>query len=311
VYKCTPPLEGPVEGRTYVVEIVDQIDNKLEKDFIIYKTDSKAPRLASDNTYTKWSQTKIIKLELVDYGAGSVQTSITDQDSYLDTSYKNGKYYAEYVFAEENYGTSMYTMFMRDGLGNATKTSLTVGKIDNTKPTIVKAVASRVASGVSVAISANDFSKKLNAEGSGVSRYAITDSILLPTEDKWQTSNDIQITRAGTYYLWVKDVAGNVGDVLRIKVDDNLDINIKDKYIYDKGKINKDKIDKDTKEKNHNKDIDDMEKNDVDKYDLDKYDDTPKTGDDTDVQIYGLYLTLSFVGMIILISCRKRIIKKE
>ena len=135
-YMCTPELEGPVEGRTYILIVEDNIGNKVEKDFVVYKTDCRAPLLRSGKEYTEWSKTKNLELELTDYGSGTPQSSINNQTSYINTKLINGKYFACYTFAEDKYDVSEYKLYVRDGLGNAGVETIKVGRVDNTKPTI-------------------------------------------------------------------------------------------------------------------------------------------------------------------------------
>ncbi len=283
-YTCTPPLEGPVEGREYICKVIDEVDNTLEHTFTIYKTDSKAPSLVSDSSYTQWSKTKLLTFKLTDYGSGGVETSLDDQVSYKRTEKNVDEYITQYEFAEENYGTQMYKLYMRDGLGNATVTNLMVGKIDNTKPTIIDVKTSLESSEVVATVTANDMNTKLRAEGSGVSRYAVTSAYVEPTTDQWQASNEIRVNNAGTYYIWVKDLVGNIGDVRKLKITDG--VVTTDKIIYDSAK-----------EKENIKENDGRLGKDKDKETVELYDDTPKTGDYREVKVYILYMIISFIGM--------------
>ena len=97
--------------------------------------------------------------------------------------YKDGEFYkACYTFTEDNYGISKYILYLRDGLGNAGKEIVKVGKIDNTKPTMTEVkgdvqditVDGTTKNSAVVTITANDLNTKLNAEGSGVKGYAVT-----------------------------------------------------------------------------------------------------------------------------------------
>ena len=165
-----------------------------------------------------------------------------------------------------------------------------VGKIDLTKPTISKTLVKRENTMATATIQAHDFSKKMNAEGSGPDRYAITDTPMVPSDSQWQKSNVVNATKPGRYYLWVKDLAGNIGDAVVMKVDDELtpDVDPDDKIIYDSGNMEDDTISKDK-----------------DSEDVLGYDDTPNTGDYNYLLMYIILMILS--GFIIIVVNKRKI----
>ena len=216
VYKATPPIEAPAEGRDYVLTIVDEIGNVKKHTFTIYRTDSRAPILRKSE-FTEWSKTKYLEIPMTDYGSGLAQTSLDNQYSYKDTKYENGMYYGLYTFAEENYGVDTHALYLRDGLGNARGELIKVGRVDNTKPTIKNIISSTESNGLKLTIIADDYCEQLKAQGSGVTGYAITrtaDSD--PTS--WSTNNVQRVTGYGIYYVWVRDRVGNISDVRQINV---------------------------------------------------------------------------------------------
>ena len=71
----------------------------------------------------------------------------------------------------------------------------------------------------------------MKKQGSGVKYYALTTSAYLPTV--WQETNDLRVNEAGVYYLWVKDIAGNIGKI-NCQVEKDLSV-INKEYITDKG----------------------------------------------------------------------------
>ena len=296
-YKCTPPLEGPVEGRKYIITVVDQVEHKVDKEFTIYKTDCRAPLLRSEKEYVEWSQTKNLALELTDYGSGAPATSLSNQTSYKNAVKTGDKYYAKYKFDEENYGVKTYNIYLRDGLGNATKEVIKVGKIDNTKPTIEELkfalnqmeIVDSLGGGGSepvgalITVVANDKNTKLNAEGSGVCGYALTKTNETPKAEEWKETDTLEAKEAGTYYLWVKDRAGNLADVKVLKVKDDFSVEIvEDIPVEDEPKLD------------NPKDEDDKKKDD-------KGDDnTPKTGDNTPVLVVALMAISSLIVLVII-----------
>ena len=206
-YKCTPPLEGPEAGRKYIVIVTDEMDNTTQKEFIIYKTDCRAPLLRSEKEFTKWSQTKNITLKLTDYGSGTAYTSLENQTSYKSTVAVSDGYEAKYTFAEENYDVKEYKLYVKDGLGNAALETIKVGRVDNTKPTITQikddknfeVTTTEIGAetpdnkpiGVILTISANDLNTVLNKEGSGVAGYAITKTKDSPNVEEWKEANEL------------------------------------------------------------------------------------------------------------------------
>ncbi|MBQ8044629.1 MAG: hypothetical protein IJ272_10895, partial [Clostridia bacterium] len=313
-YKCTPPLEGPAEGRKYKLTVTDEVGNVTDKEFTIYKTDCRAPLLRSAKEYTEWSKTKNLELELTDYGSGSPQSSLGSQTSYKDTKVVNGKYYACYTFSEDKYDVSEYKLYVRDGLGNAGVETIKVGKVDNTKPTItdvkgeVKDMEMYITAKDSstgeaapaptaptnpekyahITVTANDLNKKLNKEGSKVAGYALTTSKETPNKEAWQTINCLAATKPGTYYLWVKDNAGNIADLKVITVKDDFTIEVGDKDIVVDVPEDEKYAKPDTEKEDTNK-----------KEDGNKTDDTPKTADGTAIYLLGALLLVSGAVMVI------------
>lgn len=133
-YTCTPSIEGDTNGRTYVVTAKDRIGNTSTKEFIVSKTDGSCPQLKNGTslTYTDWTNTaKTITLTFTDYGSGGVQASLGDQIHYQAcTKTADGKYQITYTFSDDITGTKVYPLYLKDALGNATDTKLTIGNID-------------------------------------------------------------------------------------------------------------------------------------------------------------------------------------
>lgn len=219
VYKCTPAIEGPAEGRDYILELVDEAGNKREQVFTIYKTDSRAPLLA-DSRFDVWTQSKKVAIPITDYGAGQVQTSLDNQFSYKDTVYLGGVYYAYYNYDEENYGVDEHTLYLKDGLGNARREQVTIGKIDNTKPTITVMDWQNKSDNLILKLGTDDYSRNMSRQGSGVESYAVTTTPYQPTS--WQNKNEFKITEPGMYYVWAKDRAGNIADFRILKVGSDM-----------------------------------------------------------------------------------------
>lgn len=318
-YKCTPPLEGPETGRDYILKVEDEIGNLTEKTFTVYRTDCRAPLIRSSKEYTEWSKTKNLALELTDYGAGSPATSLSDQVSYKNATKQGDKYIASYKFAEDKYDVSEYALYLRDGLGNATKEIIKVGKVDNTKPTVTDVkgevieidrtinttdpttgtttdnVTGATQKTAILTVTANDMNTTLNAEGSGVAGYALTKTKDEPKAEEWQESNQLAVTEAGTYYLWVKDAVGNIADITVINVKEDLTSEVTEEKIeYDNGEEEIGEAISEVVDKNNTGNKDDM-------------DATPKTGDTTQVALaLGILLVSGIIIMIVVGKRRKR-----
>lgn len=299
-YKCTPPLEGPDSGRDYIVRVTDSSGNTAEKVFTVYRTDCRAPLLRKQKEFVEWSKTKNIEFKLTDYGSGAAQSSIGDQVSYKDAK-KDGEFYkACYTFTEDNYGISEYNLYLRDGLGNAGKEIVKVGKIDNTKPTMTEVkgdvqditVDGTTKKAAVVTITANDLNTKLNAEGSGVKGYAVTKTKEEPKDTDWQESNTLTITEAGEYYLWVKDAVGNIADIQVINVKEDFTIELKDKISYDNGTEEK------YEEVKNNKTDDTIKEDSTKKKNV--LDDTPKTADNMPLILIISLLLVSGIALVII-----------
>ena len=120
--------------------------------------------------------------------------------------------------ATKSVANGTYYVYAKDAVGNISDpTTVTIGKVDKTKPTAPTVTGnpeSWVASAVLTA-GATD-------AGSGVAAYSFS-----TTEGTyaWQTGASKTITANGTYYVYAKDAAGNISDpttVIVSKVDNTV-----------------------------------------------------------------------------------------
>ena len=96
-----------------------------------------------------------------------------------------------------------YYVWVKDQFGNVSSKAITTSKVDTTAPTVTIKRTDY-----------NTFSWSASDTQSGVLGYAITTTNSVPTS--WTTSGTVtsgtrNISTAGTYYVWVKDNAGNIG----------------------------------------------------------------------------------------------------
>ena len=131
-YSHILPLEGDVNGRTYIVSVRDYYKNTSTKEFVVSKTDGSHPQLKSGTslTYTDWSTSKNISLSFFDFGAGGVEASLDNQTDYKALT-KSGEYYIWNHSFGNQAGTTEHTIYVRDALGNANSYTFTVGNTDS------------------------------------------------------------------------------------------------------------------------------------------------------------------------------------
>lgn len=214
-YICTPNIEAPESGRTYIIIAEDRLGNKSEAfEFTIYKTDGSAPA-ASNLVHTNWStDTKRIEVRIDDYGSGHAQVSYGNQTSYKDCDvYNNDGSAISYYIVDEMNTIKSIPIYVRDGLGNAAKYTLKYGKVDTTPPTIEAVNKTgwspngKDIESVYVLIKANDYSEKLKGTGSGIEKYGYS---LDGNNITWQTSNELYVPKDITKFVYVKDIAGHI-----------------------------------------------------------------------------------------------------
>jgi len=90
-----------------------------------------------------------------------------------------------------------YEFVATDIYGNVSKQTIKVDKIDKEIPVISK-----------VEVNNKDIIITATDELSGVSEYAVTSTTELPLE--WSGENTIKTAKDGVFFIWVKDIAGNI-----------------------------------------------------------------------------------------------------
>ena len=225
----TPNIEGAKNGTTYYIKVIDKCGNSIMKSFIIKNVDNKVPSMTSSTSTTlEWSKSKTFQIKATD--VNQVSIALNNLSNYTLANYSNGLYFKNYKFVGDVYGSVKSAIYLKDSFDNMTTKLLTIYNIDNTKPTITKVENSKALGSTSLTITANDINTTLNKSGSGVSKYIITSSNTTPSEDdsNWQDSNVLKVTTPGTYYIFAKDLVGNISnayEVKNVKVDYTLSVN--------------------------------------------------------------------------------------
>lgn len=196
---------------TVYVESRDKMGNVCTQSTQIRNMDTKAPTLISqDGNTTNWTTSKTITYNVNEEGSGGVQIAFNNQNDFQLANVSGHTYSRTYKFIGDIYGSVTGALYLKDAAGNMRTEKVTISNIDNTKPTITKITQnlSQDKKKTTITIEANDINTKLQKTGSGVAGYQITTSNHAPTS--YQTSNTFTLTKNGTYYVWVKDAAGNV-----------------------------------------------------------------------------------------------------
>lgn len=113
-------------------------------------------------------------------------------------------------------GAGTYYIWVKDRAGNISSSykSVTVSKIETTKPHIDSVIPSSFNKNITVHAS--------DEGGSGVGGYYISNENKAPNlSSAWNNSNSDTFTinkDPGTYYVWVKDAAGNISDSKTVKL---------------------------------------------------------------------------------------------
>ena len=209
-----------IEDTNFTIKVKDAFGNVGEKQITLSHVDSQAPTIISEKEFNmQWSKNKEVELEIEDKGIGGVQIAFNNANAYENIEEKEGKYIKRYNFLGDIYQDMQAAIYLKDNLGNITTEKITIGKIDGTSPTITNVSTAKEGENTKVSIEANDINEKLGQEGSGIAGYAITTSKELPIDALYSKSGTITVTTPGTYYIYVKDNAGNLAERQEIVIE--------------------------------------------------------------------------------------------
>ena len=227
-YTFTPDIEAGTSGANYTIIVADKLGNSTSKTLTFYRVDKKAPIITSSNTSaTNWTKSKTMTFLATDAGVGNVKFGI-DSTSYENSKLNNNVYSISKTFNNDVYGNKNITIYAKDAFDNTSSQTFTISNIDNTSPTITKVESSKALGSTSLTVTANDINTTLNKSGSGVSKYIITSSSSTPSENdsNWQTSNILKVTTPGTYYIFAKDLVGNISNAYKVDVKVNYTLSV-------------------------------------------------------------------------------------
>lgn len=233
-------------SKTIYVRGRDKVGNwSKPKSVVVSKVDSIAPQVKSKIEPSGWQKSKTVTYTIYDL-FGEQNAGITgDNFDWKDSSFKNEQWNTSSIYdnfdgtgstrkyiVDGNIGTvgRELIFYAQDGNGNLQSIKVNVDKLDNTSPTITSISMSELTDkNLKVKVNANDkmtvYRDKYNineiVDGSGISKYAITNKNELPSEssDKWQESDVISIPSNGVYYIWCKDAVGNISSPRKIVIN--------------------------------------------------------------------------------------------
>lgn len=211
-------------AQTYTVRCKNYLGGYGSVNCVIQPTDMAGPNLVSDTDLTaEWAKTKAYTAKGQDAGVGSVELSFDgDADYQMGNNIGNGTYSRDYVFTGDVYSEQSHTFYMRDALGNVGTGSIRVNRLDNTAPTVTDAVSSLDSTGhrAKLNVTYNDAHPTLG-EGSGVAELAVSTSNNASSLN-WQPKDEaMYVDKAGKYYVFAKDAAGNVSSNYAVDVTIN------------------------------------------------------------------------------------------
>ena len=227
-----PELESSAEGRTFTVIVTDPCENSSTQDVTIAKIDAIAPELAEEKIVLggDWSKEKKYTFTATDSGIGNVQIAFNDLTKYDVASVDGTTYAREYKFVGDVYEPKEAVVYYKDELGNTSTQTITIGKLDNTKPTIEAATREDK----TVTVNAHD-RHATEGEGSGIVKYRYMLSRKKLDNPVMTESNSTEIDAVESFaiddllpyyyvYLVAIDRAGNVSDVYTIGWESESDV---------------------------------------------------------------------------------------
>ena len=194
------------ENKTYYIWAKDAGGNVSYKEYVASTIDKEAPSLEINNTLTEWGEKDYITIKASDDVIGITGYSISKiEGEYNWIEVDNTLNYETKIELTEN-GT--YYVSVKDAYNHITTKSIVIEKIDDTLPIVEGLSASTTWS------KTNTITGIIKDDESGLEGYKITKEEIEPTEfiqiEGKEYNFAEEVTENGTYYIWVKDVKGNI-----------------------------------------------------------------------------------------------------
>ena len=165
----------------------------------IGKVDTTRPVVVSVTVPDSWGMSSTVTINGTDTGSGVMAYAVTTGGTSAPVS--GWQTSGSFTFSAK--GT--YYAWVRDGAGNVSLGGFefTLDKVDTTVPVIAEIIApTDWTPAAKITVMASDTE-------TGIAAYAITTTSAAPAASAWQEGNSFTLTSNGTYYVWVKDGAGN------------------------------------------------------------------------------------------------------
>ena len=219
-YTFTPNIEANEAGKEFTITAIDNLDNRSERKFTVYKTDKKPPTITSASETAKtWTKSKDFAFTATEEGSGGVSIALNNTNDYVLATKTGTTYSRNHTFTEEVYGSKNYTIYFKDGLGNTNTQTFKVHNIDNTAPTITRNEIVKQ----EIVLTGNDKNAS-QVEGSGIAGYRYLGSsaesvTITESNSQLTTSNKIpllELQRVKYAYIMAVDKAGNTSDMIKV-----------------------------------------------------------------------------------------------
>ncbi|MEG2823018.1 MAG: InlB B-repeat-containing protein, partial [Lachnospiraceae bacterium] len=209
------------QPRTFHFKVEDAFGNEVWSTKILGKIDNRAPKMISSKDYINgWSKTKEVKITTEDGGINQVSIGFNSMSDISIGTLDGVNSTKTYRFTGDVYDVVTGAVYMRDGLGNIATERIQIGKLDQTGPTVTKIKKTATMDQVVLDITASDYCKKVEGEGSGVVSYALTTSDQTPPASAFQSNPQFTVSENGTYKVWAKDLVENISKAESVVVDE-------------------------------------------------------------------------------------------
>ncbi|MDE5671630.1 MAG: hypothetical protein K2I14_09270, partial [Eubacterium sp.] len=202
----TGATKAVTANTTYYVYAKDAAGNISDATTVavgkIDKTKPTAPTVTGNPTSWK-KDNAVLTAKSTDTGSGVAAYSFSTTE---------GTYAWQTGASKTITANGTYYVYAKDAAGNISDAAtITVSKIENTKPTTPKVTGNPTAwTNKDVTLTASSTDSQ-----SGVTAYSFSTA---ENSYTWQTANTYKVTANGTYYVYAQDAAGNISAVTKIAV---------------------------------------------------------------------------------------------